>query len=689
MTPPSIITFYSYKGGVGRTAALVNSAAVMAQLGYRVLVVDFDLEAPGLDAYLAPFEVTKTAQGDGASGTLWFLTGLAAAEDSDIGHLMALHVQHFLLPTGETLAIMPAGSDDENYPQALASFDWEHLFSHRDGGRKLESWRQVLLAKYDFVLIDSRTGVTDVGGVCTIQLPDTIVVVYAHTLQSIQGTAAVLDRIQLARDTFGVDRPRAIIVPLLGKSDARSEFRESRRWAQLAHDQLVRSTSDWLPKGAVSKRAFEHLKIPYATFFSYGERLAVLDDGAEDPELPGRSYAVLANLLIRGPAADALLHHELEGRDGAVEPREVTPARDDLRPVALYDTPGRRMAAGIERTEAEHLDEITAVLRAFVPYEILGESEGVDRAALVERYPNGTQRLGELGYLSEEGRAVKLTERGQTLVKNWKALRPKELIPFADLLRSYRRAPDSLIGVFAIIASRWPYRLSEPTLADIRVRVEGNERIARAWASRLIQRAMLSLLVIVVAVVAVGVAIGLGSNLSWLIALAPFVFIAFFATDFLRLPVVPRKIAPAWRSLRGLAANGLRYEIEVVRSRSGAESRGELDYAFRARGFSREFWDVYLFDDGMMFGLERTFGFDCPVRVPLGVKVLSARLLFDGCGESDLVVTYPVVFAREVRAVLGSGDVGPKDDPSRDDQACDAAAGATDENCAQPPILPR
>ena len=44
----TIATFYSYKGGVGRTMAMANVAVLLAQRGLRVLAVDWDLEAPGL-----------------------------------------------------------------------------------------------------------------------------------------------------------------------------------------------------------------------------------------------------------------------------------------------------------------------------------------------------------------------------------------------------------------------------------------------------------------------------------------------------------------------------------------------------------------------------------------------------------------------------------------------------------------
>src|ERR1700733_9527604 len=50
-----IITFYSYKGGTGRTMALANVAWILAANGKRVLAVDWDLESPGLHRYFAPF----------------------------------------------------------------------------------------------------------------------------------------------------------------------------------------------------------------------------------------------------------------------------------------------------------------------------------------------------------------------------------------------------------------------------------------------------------------------------------------------------------------------------------------------------------------------------------------------------------------------------------------------------------
>ena len=46
-----IITFYSYKGGVGRSMALANVATLLSKWGKRVLMIDWDLEAPGLENF--------------------------------------------------------------------------------------------------------------------------------------------------------------------------------------------------------------------------------------------------------------------------------------------------------------------------------------------------------------------------------------------------------------------------------------------------------------------------------------------------------------------------------------------------------------------------------------------------------------------------------------------------------------
>src|SRR6516162_3614529 len=58
-----IVTFYSYKGGTGRSMTLANVAWILASAGKRVLAVDWDLEAPGLHRYFSPFLSDKDLTG--------------------------------------------------------------------------------------------------------------------------------------------------------------------------------------------------------------------------------------------------------------------------------------------------------------------------------------------------------------------------------------------------------------------------------------------------------------------------------------------------------------------------------------------------------------------------------------------------------------------------------------------------
>src|ERR1700712_2220606 len=64
--PPDVrvITFYSYKGGTGRTLLLANMAVLAARLGQRVVTVDLDVEAPGLAYKL----LGRVPEGQGVTG---------------------------------------------------------------------------------------------------------------------------------------------------------------------------------------------------------------------------------------------------------------------------------------------------------------------------------------------------------------------------------------------------------------------------------------------------------------------------------------------------------------------------------------------------------------------------------------------------------------------------------------------
>src|SRR5215510_7234351 len=80
-----IVTFYSYKGGTGRSMALANVAWVLALNGNRVLVVDWDLEAPGIHRYFHPFlEDKDLVATEGLLDMVASLAAHAAAAESTL-----------------------------------------------------------------------------------------------------------------------------------------------------------------------------------------------------------------------------------------------------------------------------------------------------------------------------------------------------------------------------------------------------------------------------------------------------------------------------------------------------------------------------------------------------------------------------------------------------------------------------
>ena len=195
-----VVTFYSFKGGVGRTLALLNVAYEIADSGQRVLVVDFDLEAPAIrpDRWKQGANDDQTDQvGRGPSdpGVVEFVTRYLET-------MRVPPVNDYIVgatPEGcrGHLAVMSAGALDGSYGQRLNAIDWGLLYAARDGYVMFEDVRaQWQAADFDYVLLDSRTGFTDVGGICTRHLPDAVVSLFRPDDQSLGGTAQMAEAIR-------------------------------------------------------------------------------------------------------------------------------------------------------------------------------------------------------------------------------------------------------------------------------------------------------------------------------------------------------------------------------------------------------------------------------------------------------------------------------------------------------------
>ena len=294
--PGKIITFYSYKGGTGRSMALANVAWVLASNGYRVLTVDWDLEAPGLHRYFAPFlldpELSCT------EGVMDFVTNYvtaaltppeadaANAEDGNSAKWYEPHANVLryaasldwkFQPQQERkgwLDLMPAGRQDPSYATRMNLFSWQNFYDRLGGGGFIEAARQKMQEEYDYILIDSRTGVSDTSGICTVQLPDILAVCFTLNRQSIEGAGAVAAAVEAQRRENAEARPLRIFpIPTRVEKAEKDKL-------DLAREAAKEKFAPFLGQLSETQQAeyWGNVEVFYEPFYAYEEVLATFGD---------------------------------------------------------------------------------------------------------------------------------------------------------------------------------------------------------------------------------------------------------------------------------------------------------------------------------------------------------------------------------------------------------------------------
>ena len=239
--PGTITTFYSYKGGTGRTMALANTACVLAERlapDEKVLVVDWDLEAPGLHRYFPPrLRANDPSQDmglDAGPGLIDLFIALSeqlpdepardrAQADAAVERAVAaLDWQAYIGQTEHAaIHILRAGrNDDGGYGRRVNTFGWEQLFQRAPGIYR--AFAERLARDYRWVLIDSRTGVTDISGICTSLLPEKLVVVFTPNRQSLTGVRELVQTATAYRRGHDDLRP-LLVLPLPSRIEASME----------------------------------------------------------------------------------------------------------------------------------------------------------------------------------------------------------------------------------------------------------------------------------------------------------------------------------------------------------------------------------------------------------------------------------------------------------------------------------
>jgi MinD-like ATPase involved in chromosome partitioning or flagellar assembly/tetratricopeptide (TPR) repeat protein len=290
-----VVTFYSFKGGTGRTMALANVAWILAANGKRVLVVDWDLESPGLHRFFAPFiepEAFKTAGGVVDLIRAYEWATLRGEHEDEHWHERFARVRNYAFslnwhefPAGGQLDFLAAGRQDRNYLQLLASLNWDNFYDRLGGGQFFDALRTDMKRQYDYTLIDSRTGLSDIADICTIHLPDTLVDCFTLSEQGIDGAA------QVAREVETFYRGRNIrILPVPMRVDPAEKQKAD------AGREVARQRFAGLPKDQTDHEREQYwagMHVPYQAYYAYEEMLATFGDL---PGVPGSLLAAYESL---------------------------------------------------------------------------------------------------------------------------------------------------------------------------------------------------------------------------------------------------------------------------------------------------------------------------------------------------------------------------------------------------------
>jgi MinD-like ATPase involved in chromosome partitioning or flagellar assembly len=195
------ITFYSYKGGTGRSLAVANAARYLARLGFKVVALDFDLEAPGLH-----YKFSTNPDGTPLAveaGVVDYLSSFVF--DGQVSRPLKEFALDVSVPgTDKPVKLIPAGRvPSSDYWSKLSRINWHELF-YPKGAKGVQVFLELknrILDELepDFLLVDSRTGITEMGGVATTLFADRVICFVLPPMENLEGARAVLRSLKRTR----------------------------------------------------------------------------------------------------------------------------------------------------------------------------------------------------------------------------------------------------------------------------------------------------------------------------------------------------------------------------------------------------------------------------------------------------------------------------------------------------------
>lgn len=198
-----VITFYSFKGGTGRSLAAAQLVVVLARLGVSVCLWDFDFQAPSLQYKLASARKDmpkRVSRGRGAAS--YILEAVKASEKEKLSSLQQITI---LVPNPDTengnILFVPAGDiEDPEYWPTVTNVNFQNRFRLAgEGDIKFFEKMKTLTSRLDpapeFLIIDARSGAGEFPGICTRLLADdqAVVLFTGTSPDSVVGTKGMLN----------------------------------------------------------------------------------------------------------------------------------------------------------------------------------------------------------------------------------------------------------------------------------------------------------------------------------------------------------------------------------------------------------------------------------------------------------------------------------------------------------------
>lgn len=190
-----IVTFYSYKGGMGRSTNMVISSTYLARAhGRKIVIIDCDFEAPGF----SNFFLEENSSPIYNNGLIEYFFDKESQQEINLNDY-SWEVSKQYSQNGE-IRIIPAGNLDPK--RRLDNFEFPtHLSHYLEGLSRLDlSSTEATIKKFktlisdiqkqfnpDAIFIDSRTGFTDIFGIAALQLSTQVVGFFSSSSQNDPG----------------------------------------------------------------------------------------------------------------------------------------------------------------------------------------------------------------------------------------------------------------------------------------------------------------------------------------------------------------------------------------------------------------------------------------------------------------------------------------------------------------------